>query len=180
MAAALVRQPAAQRDIIGTSESPPCYSYSPAFPAPPFSPLPLLTLNGSLLCLPFPPCSPFKRSWSGEVGAAAQWTGEVLQLRDQGAAEQAAFLQEHMVPALDCLLGGDEWARWDADLARIWYDPAQLEELLAVHAVWRVERQAQQEARRDKRLEREAYTAAAAAATGAFYAGAAENKSADS
>jgi hypothetical protein len=112
--------------------------------------------------LPCLPCSPFKRSWSGEVGAAAQWTGEVLELRERGAAAQQAFLQGHMVPALDSLLAGEEWRRWDEDLGRIWYDPGQLQELLALHAVWRVEKQAQQEARREERLQKEAAAAAAA------------------
>lgn len=43
--------------------------------------------------LSLPSRSPFKRSYTGEVAAAAQWTGDTLQLREAGKAAQQAFLQ---------------------------------------------------------------------------------------
>ncbi|PRW32888.1 tRNA pseudouridine synthase [Chlorella sorokiniana] len=77
--------------------------------------------------------SPFKRSYTGEVAAAAQWTGDTLQLREAGQAAQQAFLQEVMLPALNGLLAGEEWQYWATDLDRLWVDEAQLEELLSAY-----------------------------------------------
>ena len=71
---------------------------------------------GCPLCLP--PCSPFKRSWSGQAAEAARWTGETLELKERGAAAQRSFLQQVMHPALDQMLAGEEWAQWCTDLDR--------------------------------------------------------------
>jgi hypothetical protein len=89
-----------------------------------------------------PACSPFKRSWSGQAAAAAQWTGEVLQLKEQGVAAQRQFLQEAMLPALDSLLAGEEWHQWEQDLDRLWCDEGQVAEVLEAHAAWRRQREA--------------------------------------
>lgn len=89
-----------------------------------------------------PACSPFKRSWSGQAAAAAQWTGETLELRERGSAAQRQFLEGVMLPALDGLLAGEEWAQWEADLDRMWYDAGEMKEGLDTFAAWRAERRA--------------------------------------
>ncbi|KAL4448956.1 hypothetical protein ABPG77_007673 [Micractinium sp. CCAP 211/92] len=86
--------------------------------------------------------SPFKRSWSGQAAAAAQWTGDTLELRERGAAAQQEFLREVMLPALDGLLAGEEWAQWQRDLDALWYDERELQQLLGSFASWREERRA--------------------------------------
>lgn len=91
---------------------------------------------------PLPFCSPFKRSWSGQAAVAAQWSGETLELRECGAAAQQQFLQEVMLPALNGLLAGDEWAQWQRDLDTMWYDERELQQLLEAFASWREERRA--------------------------------------
>lgn len=97
------------------------------------------------LLLPTPSlqsCSPFKRSWSGAAAAAARWTGDTLELRERGAAAQQQFLSDVMLPALDGLLAGEEWAQWQRDLDALWYDEHELQQLLGTFASWREERRA--------------------------------------
>lgn len=55
------------------------------------------------LLRPSHPCSPFKKSYTGQAAAAAQWTGDTLQLREGGQAAQQAFLQVRC--ALCCCWG---------------------------------------------------------------------------
>lgn len=86
--------------------------------------------------------SPFKRSWSGAAAAAARWTGDTLELRERGAAAQQQFLSDVMLPALDGLLAGEEWAQWQRDLDALWYDEHELQQLLGTFASWREERRA--------------------------------------
>ncbi|KAL4422713.1 hypothetical protein ABPG75_008910 [Micractinium tetrahymenae] len=86
--------------------------------------------------------SPFKRSWSGQAAAAAQWSGDTLELRERGTAAQHRFLRDVMLPALDGLLAGDEWAQWQRDLDALWYDEGELRQLLGTFATWREERRA--------------------------------------
>ncbi|EFN50538.1 hypothetical protein CHLNCDRAFT_138514 [Chlorella variabilis] len=89
----------------------------------PLAPPSTLMLTGALF-------SPFKRSWSGQAAVAAQWTGEVLQLKEQGVAAQQQFLREAMLPALDSLLASEEWRHWELDLDRLWFDNAEVQEVL--------------------------------------------------
>ncbi|KAI3430436.1 hypothetical protein D9Q98_005031 [Chlorella vulgaris] len=105
---------------------------------------------------------PFMRSWSGEAAAAAQLSGSSLALREQGSAAQQAFLEGQLLPALDRLLAGEEWQRWQQDLECVRYDEGQAQELLAAHAEWLRERQASRE-----RRQKEEAAAAAAEESGA-------------
>lgn len=82
------------------------------------------------------------KSWSGQVAESTKWTGETLELREQGAAAQQAFLQAVILPALDGLLGGEEWERWAADIDLLRVDPAELQLLLEANQTWRQERAA--------------------------------------
>lgn len=86
--------------------------------------------------------SPFKRSWSGQAAAAAQWSGDTLELREQGSAAQQAFLDHSMLPALNTLLGGDEWALWGRELDAMWCDEEEMGQLLGTFRGWREERRA--------------------------------------
>ena len=47
-----------------------------------------------------------------------------------------------MLPALDSLLASEEWRHWELDLDRLWFDNAEVQEVLEVHAAWREQRQA--------------------------------------
>ena len=93
---------------------------------------------------PTPSCSrsAFKRSYSGDLAAAAAYTGDTLELRKAGAAARGTFLQAVMLPALDALLAGQEWEEWGADLERMRYDPDALRTLLAAHADYQEQRAA--------------------------------------
>lgn len=100
---------------------------------------------------PSPASSPFQRSWSGAAAHAAQWTGDTLELKAAGAAAQQAFLRGVMLPRLDALLAGEEWAQWEVDLERMWWDEGERRQLLAAHAEWAARRA---ETREQARLER--------------------------
>lgn len=54
-----------------------------------------------------------------------------------------------LLPAVNELLAAEEWQEWEANLAQLWYDPAELEQLVARHAEW----QKMQEQRKQARLE---------------------------
>lgn len=76
------------------------------------------------------------------MAEATRWSGEELQLRSAGAAAQAEFMQGVILPALDGLLGGEEWAQWAADLDCLRVDPGQLQQMLEANHAWRQERAA--------------------------------------
>jgi hypothetical protein len=53
-----------------------------------------------------------------------------------------------MLPALDGLLAGEEWRRWEDDLRRLWYEEAEVEQLVEECRGWQQQRQAASEERK--------------------------------
>lgn len=106
--------------------------------------------------------APFRTSWDGKSAAVSQWTGERLDLREPGQLMQLRFAQEALLPAVSELLAGEEWAVWEGQLRRVWYEESELQELLKLHGAW-----CEENARKkDAKLQAALLEAAAAANVG--------------